>query len=193
MNFLKPRFKNNIKPILQLSETECGIAALAMLLAYYRVNIPIDVLRTQCGASRDGCKASTLIAVAKEYGFQADGYKVELEDIAALGKPVIAFWNFNHYVVICGADSKNIYINDPAQGRLTISFTEFDQAFTGIVLAITPTTQVQPIKSPFPIKTYFQEWFWQFKGEWLFIVLISLLYMCGPVLNSLLSSIFINY
>ncbi|MES2217889.1 MAG: cysteine peptidase family C39 domain-containing protein [Pseudomonadota bacterium] len=190
---MRKRFKVNIKTILQLSETECGMAALAMLLAYHRVNLPIEILREQCGSSRDGCKATTLLTVAREFGFQADGYRVELEDIIALAKPVIAFWNFNHYVVICGAGPKNVIINDPARGKMTISLAEFDKAFTGIILAITPTEKAMAIKSPWPLKSYFKEWLWQFKKEWLFITVISLLYMCGPLLTSLISSVFINY
>src|SRR3990167_7983158 len=102
--------------ILQLSDTECGIASLAMLFAYYHVYIPIEELRDQCGVSRDGCKAQTLINVAIHYGFEAHAYQVDIDTVKKLQTPVIAFWNFNHYVVINYLYKGNACINDPAHG-----------------------------------------------------------------------------
>jgi ATP-binding cassette subfamily C protein len=190
---MSKRFKVRVKAILQQSETECGVAALAMLFNYYKLNIAIEELREKCGASRDGCKATTLLEVARDFGFQADGYKVELENLTTLGQPVIAFWNFNHYIVITGVDSKNVYLNDPAQGKLSITHEEFDKAFTGIVLTLKPTANLKKIKPYSILANYFLEWFWEFRIEWLFILMMSLIYMCVPLVNSMISSIFINF
>jgi ATP-binding cassette, subfamily C, bacterial len=186
-------FKVKVPLVMQFSETECGIAALAMLFAYHKAHFPIDLLREKCGASRDGCKATTLINVAKDLGFQAAGYKVELTDIVELKQPLIAFWNFNHYVVIYGADDKRVYLNDPACGTLAVSLEEFDKAFTGIVITIIPTPSVQKSKKPFTLFNLIDKWFREFWKEWIFMILVSLLLICGPLLNSALSSIFINY
>jgi ATP-binding cassette subfamily C protein len=169
---MSKRFKVRVKAILQQSETECGVAALAMLFNYYKLNIAIEELREKCGASRDGCKATTLLEVARDFGFQADGYKVELENLTTLGQPVIAFWNFNHYIVITGVDSKNVYLNDPAQGKLSITHEEFDKAFTGIVLTLKPTANLKKIKPYSILANYFLEWFWEFRIEWRFILMM---------------------
>src|ERR1700733_1889225 len=128
MNIIQ-KYLGNIRPyngvktpaILQFAETECGIAALAILFAYYKTNITLEELREKCGSGRDGCKATTLMSVAKQYGFEVAGYKVEVDDIVSLQQPVIAFWNFSHYVIINGVGNNKVFINDPAHGPLSVT------------------------------------------------------------------------
>ena len=187
------KFKLKVPCIMQFAETECGVAALAMLFAYHRASVPIDVLRDKCGASRDGSRATTLIQVAKDLGFAAAGYRVELADIIKLRQPLIAFWNFNHYVVICGADNNDVYINDPACGAVRVSLAEFDKAFTGVVIAIAATDKTVRQKKNFSVLKFCREWISGFGSEWIFIILASLLCSLMPLINSALSSIFINY
>ena len=138
----RPYNKIRVPSILQSSDTECGVAALAMLFSFYNAKISIEQLREDCGAARDGCKVSTLISVSKKYGFTATAYKTDIDEIRKLDEPVIAFWNFSHYVVIKGFGKNRIFINDPAQGAMRVSFTEFDCAFTGIIIAIEPTNVI---------------------------------------------------
>ena len=189
----KKNFKKKVKVVLQLSNTECGIAALAMLLAYHGADISLEVLREKCGTSRDGCKASTLCDVARELGFIADGYRVELEDIVNLAQPVIAYWGFNHYVVIRGVAIDRVYLNDPSLGAISVSLHDFDKFFTGVVIQVNPNHPCIKYKKTNILKRYFKEWLWDYRIEWIYTLLISLLLFCGPLLNSALTSIFINY
>jgi len=190
----RPYNKIKVPLILQLSATECGVAALAMLFAYFDAPVSLENLREKCGASRDGCKASTLIQVARDYGFEADAYKMEIKEVLTLDLPVIAFWNFNHYVVIKGAGTNKVFINDPALGILTVSIDEFDKSFTGIVIVLLPASSINKAKHSYPMMSFLRLWLSGFQPlEWMFVLLSLALVISGPLLNSALSSIFVNY
>ena len=117
---------------------ECGAAALAMVLAHYGSWIPLEQVRVACGVSRDGTKASNMLKAARRFGLEAKGFRKEPDSLNELPMPCIIHWNFNHFVVLEGTDKKRAYINDPAVGRRTVDFAEFNSPFTGVVLAMQP-------------------------------------------------------
>ena len=135
--------------VMQMEALECGAASLAMVMAYYDKWVPLEQVRLDCGVSRDGSNARNILIAARSYGFEAQGYRCE---VAALKEemsfPCIIHWNFNHFVVLDGFGSSCAYLNDPARGEVKVPMEEFDTAFTGIVLQITPGPDFQPGGKP---------------------------------------------
>ncbi|MBK5970286.1 MULTISPECIES: cysteine peptidase family C39 domain-containing protein [Thiorhodovibrio] len=130
--------------ILQMEALECGAAALAMVLAHYGRWEPLEKLRLLCGVSRDGSKAINLVKAARVLGLKASGKRLEPADLASLPVPAILFVGMNHFVVLEGVSKGKFQLNDPAAGRRLLTAKEFDELFTGLVLAFEPTDAFQP-------------------------------------------------
>ena len=131
--------------IMQMEALECGAASLAMVMAYYDKWVPLEQVRLDCGVSRDGSNARNVLVAARGYGFEAQGFRCEVEALQSdMTFPCIIHWNFNHFVVLDGFKGNYAYINDPARGEVKIPMEEFDRAFTGVCLQIVPGPDFQP-------------------------------------------------
>ncbi len=131
--------------VMQMEALECGAASLAMVMAYYDKWVPLEQVRLDCGVSRDGSNARNMLLAARSYGFEAQGFRCEIDALRReICLPCIIHWNFDHFVVLRGFRGKYALLNDPARGEVKVGMEEFDRAFTGICLQITPGPDFRP-------------------------------------------------
>ncbi|MBE6473551.1 MAG: NHLP family bacteriocin export ABC transporter peptidase/permease/ATPase subunit [Coriobacteriaceae bacterium] len=135
-----PRGVAKVPQVMQMEALECGAACLTMILAYYGKWVPLEQVRADCGVSRDGSKAVNVLKAARSYGLKAKGMTYSANALRKKGSfPCILFWNFNHFVVLCGFKGKHAYLNDPARGQIKVTMEEFEDSFTGVVLVFEKT------------------------------------------------------
>ncbi|HVI93034.1 MAG TPA: cysteine peptidase family C39 domain-containing protein [Anaeromyxobacter sp.] len=136
--------RRRVRYIPQIETTECGAASLAMVLAYHGHHAPLAELRQACGVSRSGADALAIVRAARGYGLQADGVRVEMEQLEALSLPAIIHWDFDHFLVLERLTRTHAVLVDPASGRRTVRLDEMGRHFTGIALQLAPTPALRP-------------------------------------------------
>ncbi|TMM12365.1 MAG: NHLP family bacteriocin export ABC transporter peptidase/permease/ATPase subunit [Actinobacteria bacterium] len=119
-----------------MEPVECGAAALGIVLAYFGKWVPLEDLRTACGVSRDGSRAVNVLRAARSYGLEGKEMRLDPPDLDDLELPIIASWNFNHFVVINGTSKAGVHLQDPAVGSRSVTWEEFDVSFTGASLVL---------------------------------------------------------
>jgi NHLM bacteriocin system ABC transporter peptidase/ATP-binding protein/NHLM bacteriocin system ABC transporter ATP-binding protein len=121
-----------------MEAAECGAAALGTILEYYGRSVPLDVLRDDCGVSRDGSNAFYIKEAAKRYGLEVKAFRKPAEGLPLRRPPFIVFWQWNHFLVVEGFARGRVYLNDPAVGRRTIGMDEFRRGYTEIAFSFEP-------------------------------------------------------
>ena len=193
--FLSNRFSGFRTPsILQVEHTECGVVSLAIVFGYFNKWFSIEYLRDACGVSRDGSNALNLIKFAKDVGFDAHAYSLELEDLKELGSfPMIIHWKFNHFVVLEKIKGKKYWINDPANGRQVLDEREVDESFTGVVLTFQPDETFTPSGNPPSWVKSLVHYAGEIKYGLLLATALGLALVIPGALLPILSIIFIDY
>jgi NHLM bacteriocin system ABC transporter peptidase/ATP-binding protein len=139
-----PRRKVRVKTptLLQMEATECGAASLGIILAFFGKHVPLEQLRIDAGISRDGSKALNVVKAARKHGLTAKAFSLaNIEDLYSVKLPAIVFWRFSHFLVLEGFDRKYFYLNDPASGHRRVTYQDFSESFTGVILTFEPNAE----------------------------------------------------
>lgn len=185
--------KAKVPVVMQLEFLECGAACLTMVLAYYGRYITLEQAREDCGVSRDGQNALNIIKAARNYGMEAKGFRMEPEMFKSFDMfPCIIHWGFNHFVVLTGMKNGKAYINDPGMGDRTVSMEEFDEQFTGVVLAMTPSEEFVQAGKPKSVYSFAKK---RMEGAMLavvFVVITTLIAKLLEIINPIFARVFMD-
>ena len=130
--------KVNTPVLLQMHASECGAACLGIVLAYFGRWAPLTELREKCEVSRDGSSAASILRASRQYGLECNGLALRADQLKQVELPLILFWQFSHFIVLEGFDSRYFYLNDPATGKRRVSEDEFIKGYSGIALRFKP-------------------------------------------------------
>lgn len=189
---LGPRRVPTTPVVPQMHATECGAACLGIVLAHYGRSVPIERLRTECRVTRDGSSAADMVAAGRAHGLKLTGWRMESEALEGLEGPAILFWEFNHFVVLEGVRRGRYFLNDPANGRHSVSAESIDRAFTGIVLKAEPDAGFVSTGRPPGIVRKLWPWLAPAKGALAFSVLAGLLVTVPVAALPILLGLFVD-
>ena len=178
--------------LLQMEATECGAAALGIILSSFGLIRPLEELRQECGVNRDGSKASNIVIAARHYGMEAQGFVRKAEDLIKERKPFIIHWNFNHFVVLEGFKGGFAYLNDPANGHRRVPMSEFRSSFTGVILSIRPGKDFKKGGKKFSIVAEVARRLMNEKAALFFILTVGLLMIVPGLAQPVFNQIFID-
>lgn len=151
--------------IRQQYDYSCGSAALATLLRfqYYTHTTEADVFKSMyaVGDQAQIQKVGFSLLDMKKYlasiGYQADGYRVSLAEIAQVGTPAIALiqlGSYKHFVVIKGVIGDSVLVGDPALGLRVFKAEDFQKVWNGIAFVV----HDQPAGAQKPVFNGKEDW-----------------------------------
>lgn len=141
--------------VQQLDETDCGAAALSMVFSYYNCYIPLYELRDKCQTDQNGTSALGLVKAAQNYGFDAQGVELSIENLKEytdIPLPFIVHVNINsgtlHFITIIELHEDYLLTADPNpdKGISKMTYQELHAIWTGICILIVPSTTFKGIK-----------------------------------------------
>ena len=191
MLFFERRLRTPLFP--QFEASECGAACLGAVLAHFGRWEPLEQLREDCGVGRDGSSAADIAAAGRRYGLRISGWRKQIDELRSLPLPVILFWEFNHFLVLEGFGRGCYYLNDPANGRRTVSEETFDRGFTGVVLVAEPTAEFRRGGAPPGVLRKLWPWLREVRGALAFAALCGLLAALPGLALPILLSLFVDH
>jgi uncharacterized protein len=162
-SFAKLKSQNTV---LQNYEESCGAAALATLMGLFGVQKSEKEVLDKV-AKTDMLSFSELSNAAKEFGFRAQGYRMDKNSFEKLTVPVIAKIErekeFPHFVVVINHAGDFVTLLDPSFGRYVLDKEEFYKMWElgkdGYILVALPkvVSAIPALKLQLPDSIFFEK------------------------------------
>jgi ATP-binding cassette, subfamily B, bacterial len=180
-----------VPPLLQMTEVECGLTCLAMMLSYHGRKTSVSELRSRFGGGRDGSSALGIVKAARTFGMRVRAISLPRSEFNHVMLPAIVHWEFNHFLVVERWTPNYVIVVDPAGGHKKLTSEEFDNGFTGIVITMEPGVNFsrQSIPSPVSLRTLIAQAIRQAPGAVIQVVgasmVLQIFGLALPLMNKL--------
>ncbi len=188
-----------MKVVLQDGIKDCGICSLLSIIRFYGGEVSKEYLRELTNTTKDGVSLYNLIEGAKKIGFDAIGVTGKLEDIEVNNLPCIVHTivnkSYKHYIVLYQINNikKEVLIMDPAKGKKTISFSEFNMLTSKNYIFLKPTKQLPFLKKKNIIINLLKKSFRSNSKNLIVISFLTILFFIFNIMYSLNFKFLIEY
>ena len=130
--------------IKQHDLSDCGVACLASVSAYYGLEIPIARIRQYSGTDAKGTNLAGMMDASEKLGLMAKAVRLKKETLNEAPLPLIAHLKIKegwfHFVVVFKTGKNSVKLMNPANGNIERwSRSKFDEKWTGVILLIAPS------------------------------------------------------
>ncbi len=122
--------------IAQREESDCGLAALAMVAMFLGVPVTDSIYQQAGELPEHGLSLLQLRNLARSVGLSAEAYRIDPEHLLDLVCPFIAHLNDHHFVVVYHADQQRAMIADPATSVHSITDEKLKEIWSGTVITV---------------------------------------------------------
>lgn len=179
---------SKIKLVTQMQQTECGLCALQMILNYHGVNVTLNDLNKIIEVGRDGMSVKSIKEVFNHYKMISRTEKISFENIKETRKllPIILLHRNGHYVVVGEVKSRGAFVYDPAVGKRFIFFDDLKKDYYSSAIIATPGEGFTKVERTHT-QNILMKCMWEYKNEFVKMLMISILVYLGMFLIPLLS------
>jgi len=135
---------NDFPVYRQLDQMDCGPTCIKMITDFYGGNYNLDFLRELSCLQKGGVSLAGLSDALKRIGIDSVGIRATVQELLhEVPLPAIAHWSHNHFLVVYRTDKRNVFVSDPALGRMKYSHIEFLNSWVednneGVLLLVEP-------------------------------------------------------
>lgn len=135
---------------IQHDASDCAAAAISTVLIHYKQDLSIMKIREIIGTDAYGTSVKGIVDGLEKLHFEVKAIKVDIKDINKdLTFPAIIQVHtkegLNHFLVLHRVKKGMFYVADPARGNLILSFEEFEELFSGIMIMMIPTSEFEKL------------------------------------------------
>ena len=138
----------------QMDSQDCGPASLKIIAKHFGKFYSLQFMRDRCGITKEGVSLLDLSTGAESIGLRTLAIKCTIDDVVnSIPFPAIVFWKDSHFVVVYHSDKKQVWVSDPAKGRVKYSHEEFKRGWyqkdenQGVLLTVEPTAEFKDSKA----------------------------------------------
>lgn len=117
----------DVKLVTSRKSSYCGPCCLKMILDYYGISSNLDMLAKDLGVGVAGCTAADMLRVGRAHGLTDMAvYSMPPEEMLTADRPGIVWWEYNHFVVLCGMNEKGeAVLCNPSRGKYPLDAETF--------------------------------------------------------------------